>query len=586
MIKLRAILHCGDMRSLLWLALSLHIALATAYAWETPAFEAPDENSHSEYAWHIANAGHLPITQALAQQRGLPQNEGAQLAHHPPLYYGLLAAAMAASGQDDVVFGPRVNPAFGKPGSPSRGLKFLHEAREHALLRWLRLISVALGAVTICFVHRLGRLCCPEAPRVGDLAALLVACLPMWSSLHGSLNSDVLAATLSAATIYALAALLLAERVSTRSGAGLGALLGLALLTKLTAMFLVVLAAAIAAVLWRRARDTGADAKRPIGAAVLTTLALCAWQLVRNWQLYDDPLAMRAHDAAFTPLPAELRWAYFFGAAPWPDGVPSFLPTIFTSLFGRFGWFAVPPHATWPWIGAGVTILAGLGLVRARCNRERSHWPRAVWLLTAAVALVFAGTAWFNLSAPQPQGRLLAPAVAPASVLLAAGLLRATASIPHRTLLALLLPAAAGATFWLTLLPGLDAADAPAPPDHRSLVGGIVRAHDESIAWRGPPPGAPANAPLQLSWSDPGAPAGTRYTLYVFDDAGRVWLATHEWSKGGIVIEGDSLVLDEVAWAFVPSGRPLFCRLRRVPDDPEVAPESLPATPPLAFKRR
>ncbi len=573
------------MRSLLWLALSLHIALATAYAWTTPAFEAPDENSHYEYAWHVANARHLPITQALAQERGLPQNEGALLAHHPPLYYGLLAAVMVAAGQDDVVFGPRLNEAFGAPAEPGAGLKFVHEAREHRLLRALRLVSVLLGAVTIWLVHRLGRRCCPDAPRVADLAALLVACLPMWSSLHGALNSDVLAATLSAATVYALVTALQAPRPTTAGGVALGALLGLALLTKLTAMFLVALAAAAAAALWRRGASTGERAARPLLAAALTALAVCGWLFIRNWLLYEDPLAMRAHDAAFTPLPDELRWAYFFGAAPWPDGVPSFLPTVFTSLFGRFGWFAVPPHAVWPWVGAGVSALAVLGLARARLDRAPRLWPRAAWLLWTAGALVFAGTAWFNLTAPQPQGRLLAPAAAPVSVLIAAGLLRATASVPGRRWLALLLPGAAVATFAWTFLPAMDPDHAPAPPDHRSLVGGIVHAPNESIAWRDPAPTAPAATTLRLAWQDESAPPGTRYSLYVFDAGGRVWLATHEWSKGAIVIEGDEAQVDDRAWAFVPSGRALYCRLRRVPADADADAEDLPATPALAFRK-
>ena len=84
----------------------------------------------------------------------------------------------------------------GAPAAASKDLKFLHERAPDALLNWLRMTSVLLGALSIFCVHRLGRVCCPAAPRVADLAGLLVACLPMWSSLHGLLNNDVLAATL------------------------------------------------------------------------------------------------------------------------------------------------------------------------------------------------------------------------------------------------------------------------------------------------------------------------------------------------------------------------------------------------------
>ncbi|MEO6596755.1 MAG: hypothetical protein ABIP94_18565, partial [Planctomycetota bacterium] len=80
------------MRSpLLWLALLCHLCLATGYALLTPSFEGPDENSHYEYAWSLANNGHLPLSPGLAMSRELPQTESAALAHHPPLYYALLA---------------------------------------------------------------------------------------------------------------------------------------------------------------------------------------------------------------------------------------------------------------------------------------------------------------------------------------------------------------------------------------------------------------------------------------------------------------------------------------------------------------
>src|SRR5436190_3271510 len=106
-------------RPLLALALLCHVVLATGYAWTTPAFEGPDENAHYEYAQHIANARQLPLTPGLARARGLPQSEGAQLAHHPPAYYALLAAALLATGAGDTVFGPRLNPAWGAPADAS-----------------------------------------------------------------------------------------------------------------------------------------------------------------------------------------------------------------------------------------------------------------------------------------------------------------------------------------------------------------------------------------------------------------------------------------------------------------------------------
>lgn len=563
----------------LWLALALHVVLATGYAWRTPTFEGPDENSHYEYAWHIANAKDLPLAASLVQARGAPQTDGAALAHHPPLYYALLAAALVATGTDDTVFGPRLNPAFGDPSAASRRLRFLHERRPSRVLFGLRLLSVLLGALTIVCVHRLGRITCPATPRVADLAALLVACLPMWTFLHGVVNSDVLAALLSSATLLALARLHATERPSAANALGTGALLGLAWLTKLTTLFLGGIALVVALVVWRREARAGRGRRwlGRCGLAAAAALAISGWAFVRNQALYGDPLALAMHDAAFPPIPAEYRWPFFRDV---------FLRDVFTSLLGRFGWFSLEPPPVLVWCGAAAAALALAGLARAAFDRPRSGLPRPLWLLALACALVFAGTATFNWTAPQPQGRLLFPAIAPAAVLLAAGLVRATARLPRRRWLVALLPLTAAAVFSGWFAPAFDPALAPAPPDQRSLVGAIaapVRA--PAIEWTVALPPTPLVAPPTLRWQDPGAAPDTRYTLYARDAAGRVWLATHEWTHGDLVVRGAKLTLPDAAWQFLPRGRPLEFVLRRVPATDDDDPAALPASAGLPFVR-
>ena len=572
------------MRSpLLWLALTVHLVLASSYAWCTPSFEGPDENSHYEYAWHLANARQLPLTQTKATELQLPQTEGAVLGHHPPLYYALVAAGMVAMGRDDTVFGPMLNPKFGAPGEPSRYLRFLHEQNANILLSWLRMISVVLGAVTIVCVHRLARVCCPQAPRVADLAAMLVACLPMWSALHGLLNSDVLATTLSSLTLLLLVTMLRMDRVTKWHGAALGVLLGLAWLTKLTTLFLGGMAGLVVLVLLCRKRVSFAT----LAITSLLALVICGWVFWRNYSLYQDPLALSAHDAAFQPIPKEMRWHYIFGSAPWPDAVPSFLPTVFRSLLGRFGWFSRPPHAALVIVSVGVTIAAVLGLLWARFGRDRRCQPFAMSWLLLACALVFAGALYFNLSAPQPQGRLLFPAIAPAAVLLAAGLVRISAGLRHRRILLALLPTTALLVFFQTFLPALHAGLAPAPIEQRSLVGGIV--HDAvtpSILWTLDASPEPLLEPPTLQWRDDGAPEGTRYTLYASDDDGRVWLATHEWAKDAVTIRGTSWRIAPAVWAFLPRGRALTLKLRRIPATALEDPATLPASPGYRLTRQ
>src|SRR5262245_57005579 len=326
------------MRSpLLWLALACHLFLATGYTVLTPSFEAPDENDHYYYAFHLANAGHLPLSPGIVAARGLPPTEGANLAHHPPLYYAVLAACLCVSQQTDTVFSPRTNPHFGDPAHASQHLHFLHGADDarpwpagHLVLLGLRWVSVLFGLGSVLCVHWLGRVCCPEQPRVADAAALLVSCLPMWSFLHGVLNSDSLATLLASASLAMLALIARSDRLQARTAIGTGVLLGLALLTKITTLFLAPLAAIVfATAVWREARaGNGPRAALLTMGAIAAAFASCGWMLWRNVSLYGGPLAMSAHDAAFasSKIPETLVWPWLWHG---------FLPQVFSSLLGR-----------------------------------------------------------------------------------------------------------------------------------------------------------------------------------------------------------------------------------------------------------
>lgn len=569
-------------RSALVLALICHLALAFAYAHGTPAFEGPDESDHFFYAQHLGNARELPLAPALVEARKRPQTDGAMLAHHPPAYYALLGAAMAVTGTDDSVFSLRFNPAFGAADQASRHLKYRHgDGRGEGLLRWLRCLSALLGVVTLVCVHRLGRAVCPGRPRIADLAVLLVACLPMYSFLHGVLNNDVLATAVSAATVLTLVRVLQAPTLRLGLGLRLGALLGLALLTKLTTLFLLPLAALVFAVRLVQDRENG-GAAASVRAGLLAlglAAAISGWWFVRNAQLYGDPLALNVHDESFQAiLPAE-RLSWLLG---------TFLPVVFASLFGVFGWFILPPHPLLVAVGAAVAGIALVGLLlslrRSERRAEDSCAPSCLWLLLAVLLLVFAGTVRFNWTTPQPQARLLFPAIAPAAVLLAAGLVRLAPRTRWRAWLLALPIGVAALVFVAWFRPAFDRTLAAAPPEHRTLVSGIVHCDTTpTIEWLPPLPPERSDAPPQLQWRENGAPADAGYTLYAYDQRGRVWLATFEWTVGGMVLRDGAATLPEPALGMLREGEPMSLVLRRVPRTADEDPATLPRTPPLPF---
>ncbi|MEO6595414.1 MAG: DUF2142 domain-containing protein, partial [Planctomycetota bacterium] len=469
----------------------------------------------------------------------------------------------------DTVFGPIVNEHFGQPDEAGRHLHFVHGGDERpprAKAAWalidLRLISVVMGLLSLLCMHALGRACCPERPRIADTAVLLVSCLPMWSFLHGVLNSDDLATLLATATLLALVRLSRSDAPTLRSAMAIGLLLGLALLTKLTTLFLAPLAAITFAVVGAREVRAGRSrrALQLVGTAFVTATAISGWWFVRNLQLYGDPLAMQVHDASFPGIADAYVWPYFWNM---------FLPNVFASLLGCFGWFSLPPHPVLYWGGAAFTLLALIGLARLACERAVPK-PQPMWLLLAACVLVFAGTAHFNLKVPQPQGRLLFPAIGPAAVLLAAGLVRITEMLHISRCsawLRTLPPLTAGVVLLAWFMPAFDPALAPAPAHLASLVGDIVEVGTRtSITWLEPAPGTTTKAPPTLRWSVANDDAAKHYTLYAYDEHNRVWLASYEWSHGLIVLQGGEAVVPAAAWSLLPTDRDVFLKLRRVPD--------------------
>ena len=83
----------------------------------------------------------------------------------------------------------------------------------------------------------------------------------------------------------------------------------------------------------------------------------------------------------------------------------------------------------------------------------------------------------------------------------------------------------------------------------------------------------------------PGRPRG-HYTLYAVGDNGRVWLATHEWTKGSLKISGEEFAIPKDIWNFLPRDVPLWLKLRRVPAHASDQPRDLATSDRLRLIRK
>ncbi len=134
------------------------MVLAAWYSLTIPLGEAPDEVPHFTYIRY------------LARHRGLPTTTEEHEAFQPPLYYALGAAlSFWIEDEPDAAFAIRANAQYDvtDPRAPKNVL--LHTADEAWPFRgwalaWhlVRLLSIALGAVTVWAVFQLGRILFPR----------------------------------------------------------------------------------------------------------------------------------------------------------------------------------------------------------------------------------------------------------------------------------------------------------------------------------------------------------------------------------------------------------------------------------------
>ncbi len=443
-----------DHRAAALLAL-LFAALALVYSALTPLGEGPDEPGHAAFVFFLAREGRLPVQRPDPQPSDV-HGEG----HQPPLAYALAAPLL--------LWLPREERAIDQPGNPrftwGGGAELnavAHGSREHwpwggAVLAWrlARLVSVALGALTVLATYaaalRLSRLRGwpePDARRAALLAGALVALNPQFLFTSALVTNDALLTALSALLLLTAAELSAknqepgGEARNLRLEAGehtthssklktqnsklllLGVLLGLALLTKQSALVL----APVALLGLFPQEKHGWAALRSWAARGLAALAvaglICGWWYLRNRQLYGDLFGLAAFRAEFATQPFDPRS---------PRAWLGALAQLHGSFWAHFGWMNLRTPAWVIWCYGALGLLGAAGWLRrgGRAGQPDERDGLARWLtdpLAPALLLALLALAWvvsFALTAGLVawQGRLLFPALPAIAALLGIGL--------------------------------------------------------------------------------------------------------------------------------------------------------------------
>jgi hypothetical protein len=404
-------------------------ALGLLYSFATPLFEAPDEPWHYAYVRWLAEGHGLP---RLDDDASGAYQEVAQ----PPLYYGVAALVSSPVADDDL---PELfwhNPQFGYQagGTVNENKNMLiHTDRERfpwhgavLAVRLARLVSLAFGLLTVGAAWGLAREAMPGRPALATMAAGAVAFTPQFLFISGVVNNDSATAATCTCALWALARIV-RRGVTRRRAAVAGLALGLALLSKTSALLLLPLAL----LALRLSKHPANQSTRPRGVPIykltntLLMLGLAGavggWWYLRNWILFDDPLGLSVH--VDTPwgreAPASLATLL------------SELPQVFRSFWGAFGWGHVELPG-WLYVALGGLVglaVAGWGrhLLRYRQTRVMANASltpisaricllAALWYLAVLAALL----RWMQ-QVEAPHGRLLFPALGAWGLLLAVG---------------------------------------------------------------------------------------------------------------------------------------------------------------------
>lgn len=405
------------------LVLGCFILLAGLSSLVVPPFETPDEIWHFAVIQQLASGGGLP--HSAPQTEAMWRQQGAQA----PGYYLAAAALTAWIDQGDFpALYERRNPhvTIGLPELLNRGY-LLHYPADGwpwqgslLALHLVRFFSVLLGAVTLWAGYQ--TLSLLVGPPIALLGTALFAFIPQFIFISGAASNDNAINALAALLLWRLVRLLRdapeSPFATPRPYLLVGLLLGLALLAKMSGLWLLLLTLLVLGWLAWRARRWHLFLQGSL-LVLGVALALSGWWFWRNKLLYDDWLALNIwrSNILLREEPAGWRTLLF---SEWES--------LEHSFWGLFGWFNVA-YPTWLYRllqGLELLIVGGLLLSLPRLRQRvaaLAPWQRAGLALLGLWLLMLTISWWgFFQIAPAAQGRYFHPAAPMLALLMALGL--------------------------------------------------------------------------------------------------------------------------------------------------------------------
>lgn len=389
-----------------------------------PLFEGPDEDDHFRYTKYLADFRALPV-QSFQQGGGTAGHQGWQ----PPFYYALAALVISPIDTSDYPDRLQRNPAAALEGDLAccgRNNYFHFDAEDFPFqettlaVHLARGVTIAFGLVCVYAIYGLTLTLLP-ARRYLALATTAIATLnPSFLYSSALVSNDIPLVAFCTLALLAAAKILTEKwEPDWKAFALLGMWLGLALLTKTTALGLIGLSFFVVLYMaWEQRGDSPLSARFLLtrGFALAAPVALLTgWYFARNQIEYGDPLAYRLIAASALPprdapltLPELLSinfpwlWQTFWGG-PTPGDFPRVLLNVFLGAL-IVGVIGTALYLVREWRALGRNRLAAFGLMLG-------------WF-----GFVFAAQVQFIRTASgTDQGRYLFPAISTLALVYALG---------------------------------------------------------------------------------------------------------------------------------------------------------------------
>jgi hypothetical protein len=404
--------------------LGVYLLLAIAYGMATPDLEAPDAGAHFRYVAFLRDHPQLP---AYDLPTALVSHE---LVQQPPLYYALVAALLpGADLQATVAYEQAVQTPYFEKGLGKRATVSPPDVDPGIVwpLRVARGVSLAGGLLVVAATWVLARTLLRGRIALPLAITAVVAFNPQFLFTSTTITNDIWAAALSTLAVCA-AAVAAARNTRPRAWLLVGALCGLATLTKysgITTLLPVALLALLLHPAWNwRSREATAPVLKELltkGLAVAAGfLAITAVQFTHNFLTTGELFPMQP---IRTLLPGLIRPEPLSLGELW--GRLAFLTRTYSGIFGygvraASGFFEIVDLGLWLALAGALALLiewlvwpkrAGIGsLVRA-----------LVFSFVWFVALLGSLAVWTRIMIAGEQGRLLFPAAAAVAIVLVLG---------------------------------------------------------------------------------------------------------------------------------------------------------------------